>query len=204
MKNKKISRSFFERSAGEVAKDLLGKIFVRIINGKKFKFRIVETEAYFSESDPASRASKGKNKISEMMWSKPGNILIYNVHKYKMFNFVTDKEGVASAVLIRALEPLDFNLNCLTLNLLRKINKKKNKKQSPPLRICSGPGLLTEALEINKEDFHGKNFFDLEEIGLLNGEKNFEIERAFRVGVTEDLPEKYRFYIKYNKCISKK
>src|SRR6056297_455640 len=108
MEKNKISRDFFERPADVVAKDLLGKVLVRKIDGKTFKARIVETEAYFSENDPASRASKGKTKISEMMWESPGRILVYNVHMYKMFNFVTYKKGKASAVLIRALEPLNF------------------------------------------------------------------------------------------------
>src|SRR6056297_594471 len=103
-----ISREFFERPADVVARDLLGKILVRKINGKIYKGKIVETEAYFGEEDPASRASKGKTKISEMMWESPGKILVYNVHMYKMFNFVTYKKGKASAVLIRALEPLNF------------------------------------------------------------------------------------------------
>lgn len=180
--NKEIARTFFKRPADIVAKDLLGKILVRKINGKFFRARIVETEAYFGEEDPASRASKGKNKISEMMWESPGKIMVYNVHKYKMFNFVTDQERVASAVLIRALEPINFSLR------------------------CSGPGLLTESLKINKEDFHGKSIFDLDEISLetLDREKNFEIKRSFRIGVRKDLPEKHRYYIKGNKFISKK
>ncbi len=179
---KKITKEFFDRRADIVAKELLGKILIRKINEKIYKGKIVETEAYFAEEDPASRASKGKNKISEMMWASPGKILIYNVHMYKMFNFVTDNEGKASAVLIRAIEPLNFS------------------------ERTSGPGLLTKSLRINKEDFHGKDLFELEEIGLENSSQGevFEIKESFRVGVKKDLSEKYRFYIKGNKFVSKK
>ena len=198
---KEITKEFFERPADVVAKDLLGKILIRRVNGNVFRARIVETEAYFGERDPASRASKGKTKISEMMWEKPGKILVYNVHMYKMFNFVTDQEEVASAVLIRALEPLNFSERTLTHKPAREMIKKQD---SLP-RICSGPGLLTRALGINKEDFHGKDLFEIDEIGLEgNEEKDFEIQPSYRVGVTKDLPEKYRFYIKGNKYISKK
>jgi len=177
-----MTRDFFERPADVVARDLLGKVLIRRTKERVFRARIVETEAYFSENDPASRASKGKNKISEMMWSDPGKILIYNVHMYKMFNFVTDKKGKASAVLIRALEPLNFSLR------------------------CSGPGLLTRSLGINKEDFHGKDLFEIENIEIKESDENkdFEIQPAYRVGVTRDLPEKYRFYIKGNKFVSKR
>src|SRR6056297_1398351 len=179
--DKKISRGFFERPADVVARELLGKVLVRKIKGKKYIGKIVETEAYFSEKDSASRASKGKTKISEMMWKEPGRILVYNVHMYKMFNFVTDKKGKASAVLIRAIEPLNFSLR------------------------CHGPGLLTRSLGINKEDFHGKDLFELESIEIKESDENrdFEIQEAYRVGVTKDLPEKYRFYIKGNNFISK-
>ena len=177
-----ISREFFERPADVVARDLLGKILVRKINGKIYKGKIVETEAYFGEEDPASRASKGKTKISEMMWESPGKILVYNVHMYKMFNFVTDKKGTASAVLIRAIEPINFS------------------------ERCSGPGLLTQALGINKEDFHGSDLFEIENIEIKESDENrdFEIHPTYRVGVTKDLPEKFRFYIKGNKHISRK
>ncbi|HKL24583.1 MAG TPA: DNA-3-methyladenine glycosylase [Candidatus Nanoarchaeia archaeon] len=180
--NRKISKKFFKRPADVVAKDLLGKILTRRINGKNHKAKIVETEAYFGEKDPASRASKGKNKISEMMWESPGKILVYNVHMYKMFNVVTDKKEKASAVLIRAIEPLNFQ------------------------ERCSGPGLLTRSLGINKENFHGKDLFEIENIEIKESDENrdFEIQKAYRVGVTKDLPAKYRFYIKGNKYVSRK
>src|SRR6056297_3348239 len=157
-----ISREFFERPADVVARDLLGKVLVRRVNGQEYRGKIVETEAYFSENDPASRASKGKTKVSEMMWESPGRILIYNVHMYKMLNFVTDKKGIASAVLIRAIEPLNFQERCSTHKPAREINKKQN---SLP-RICSGPCLLTRSLGINKEDFHGKDLFEIENIEI--------------------------------------
>lgn len=174
-----INRNFFERNAEIVAKELLGKILIRKINGKILKAKIVETEAYFGENDPASRASKGKNKISEMMWQEPGKILVYNVHMYNMFNLITDKKGTPSAVLIRAIEPLNFDSK------------------------CCGPGLLTNSLNLDKR-FHGKNLFEIDDLNIENNNENFEIVKSFRVGVTKDLEIPMRFYIKDNKFISKK
>jgi len=175
----KLNQSFFKRNSKIVAKELLGKILIRKISGKILKARIIETEAYLDENDPGSRASKGKNKISEMMWAEPGRILIYNVHKYKMFNIVTGKKAKASAVLIRALEPLNFKAR------------------------CSGPGLLTNTLKINNK-FHGKFIFELNNLYLVDDNFDFEIFKAFRIGLKKDLPEKLRYYIKENKYISKK
>jgi len=96
-----------------------------------------------------------------------------------MLNFVTGKNREASAVLIRALEPLNF-----------------------PLR-CNGPGLLTAALKINK-DFNGKNFSDelyVKEPDFYD--VGFEIGSSKRIGVKNDLNENLRFYIKGNKFVSK-
>jgi DNA-3-methyladenine glycosylase len=169
----KIGKEFFSRKADIVAKELLGKVLV--VNNKRAK--IVETEAYFGKEDPASRASKGENKVSKMMMEEAGRVLVYNVHKYKMLNFVTGKKGVANAVLIRAVEPLNFNSR------------------------CSGPGLLTISLGIENK-FHGKMLG--QEIYIENNKSDFEIIRKKRIGVTKDLDIPLRFYIKDNFCVSKK
>ncbi|MCF7910694.1 DNA-3-methyladenine glycosylase [Candidatus Pacearchaeota archaeon] len=178
----KLNKEFFSRNADIVAKELLGKVLIRKINGKKLKARIVETEAYFSENDPASRACQNGD-LRKTMLMKAGTILVYGVHNNWLVNFVTGNLEKAEAVLIRALEPLNFEGN------------------------CKGPGLLTKALGIDKY-FHKKNLFSGDlwiEEPIKNKEKeNFEIDSGFRIGVKKDLPEKLRFYIKNNKHVSKK
>jgi len=176
----KLNKKFFQRSADLVAKDLLGKILVRKINGKRFRTRIVETEAYFGEEDPASRASRGKTPTFEVMWDNAGKILIYNVHKYFMFCIVTGKKGQSEAILIRALEPLNCDLN------------------------FKGPGLLSNSLRINKT-FNKKDICNLGDLWIEEGdENNFEIIETYRIGVNEKNPLTLRFYIKDNKYVSKK
>ncbi len=169
-----MDKSFFDRNPEIVAKELLGKIL--IVNN--LRARIVETEAYFGEYDPASWASKGDNKVSRMMNEEFGKILIYNVHKYKMLNFVTGKIGQKGAVLIRAVEPLNFQAK------------------------CTGPGLLTIALGIN-DKFHGCEIG--KKIKLVDCKEIIEnIAKTSRIGVRQDLEKPLRFYIKNNKYISKK
>ncbi len=141
------------------------------------KARIVEDEAYFDESDPASWARFGKRKDNVAMWMKPGIILVKNVHKHFMLNFVTETEGKAGAVLIRALEPMNFNAR------------------------CSGPGLLTAVLKIDK-GFNGKEFS--KELYLEDSDDEFEIGKSFRIGVSKDLRKQLRFYIKGNGFISRR
>lgn len=171
----KLGRDFFARDAETVAKELLGKILN--LNGKKAK--IVETEAYYGKEDPASKASKSNGDLSATMAMAPGIILVYGVHNNWLVNFVTGKEGDAQAVLIRALEPLNFKDN------------------------CRGPGLLTKALNI-KKDFHKKDLFQIKKVYFEDNDEKFEIHESFRIGVSKDLPKKLRFYIKDNKHVSRK
>jgi len=139
-----LNKSFFERKAEIVAKELLGKILVRKFKSRKLKARIVETEAYYDENDPASRACRGGN-LRKVMESQAGKILVYGVHNNWLINFVTGNEGKAEAVLVRALEPLNFQTR------------------------TNGPGLLTKALNIDKS-FHDKDIFSCKELWLEDSE----------------------------------
>lgn len=179
MKFERINNDFFERPADLVAKDLLGKILTRRIKGEILKARIVETEAYFDENDPASRARQNGD-LRKTMLMPAGTILVYGVHNNWLINFVTNKNGKAEAVLIRALEPLNFNAN------------------------LSGPGLLTKHFNIDKK-FH-KEKIPHEDLWVehSNPGDDFDIAGSFRIGVKKDLPEKLRFYIKNNKHVSRK
>ena len=122
---------FFNRPADIVARELLGTIIIRKIHGKEKQVIIVETEAYFDERDPASRACFNGDLRATMLM-EGGTILVYGIHNNWLVNIVTGNKGIASAVLIRAVEPLNFN------------------------ERCNGPGLLTRALSIGKE-FHKLN-----------------------------------------------
>ena len=83
-----LPKTFYERSPDNVARYLLGKSLVRKFEGKIIDSMIVETEAYFGERDPASRAFNGKKRYNLMMWDEPGRLFIYNVHKYWMMNVI--------------------------------------------------------------------------------------------------------------------
>lgn len=174
--SKKLQKEFFSHDAKTIARELLGKILVRKIDGKILKAKIVETEAYFDEKDPGSRARQNGD-LRETMLMKPGTILVYGVHNNWLVNFVTNSEGKAEAVLLRALEPLNFNGK------------------------CSGPGLLTKGMKIDK-GFHKKNIFEQKDLWTEeNNKDNFEIAESFRIGLRKDLLGKMRFYIKGNKFV---
>ncbi len=174
-----LEKNFFERKAEIVARELLGKVIVRNLGKEKLKAKIVETEAYYDETDPASRARQNGN-LRRTMQDEAGTILVYGVHNNWLINFVTGKKGKAEAVLLRAVEPLNFKAK------------------------TNGPGLLCKALKIDKS-FHDKDVFDIKDLWLEDSKnEKLEITEAKRIGVREDLEKPLRFYIKDNNWVSRK
>lgn len=103
-----LPRAFFGRDTETVAKDLLGKLIVRQPrNGSMQVARIVEVEAYLGLRDLASHARRGPTPRAAIMFGPPGYLYVYLIYgMYHCMNFVTEPEGDAGAVLIRAAEPV--------------------------------------------------------------------------------------------------
>jgi len=113
-----LSRAFFARPTVEVAHDLLGKTLVRRLDGTAagadsveagvlVLARIVEVEAYLGERDAASHARRGPTPRAAIMFGPPGHLYVYLIYgMHNCMNFVTEPDGCAGAVLIRAAEPL--------------------------------------------------------------------------------------------------
>lgn len=121
--------SFYTRDAETVAKKLLGQILVVNLNSLEQRSRIVETEAYIGTHDLACHASKGRTKRTEIMFGEAGRAYIYLTYgMYNMLNIVTGHHD-GQAVLIRAVEPLNYEGDtkgpgklCKTLGITRTLN----------------------------------------------------------------------------------
>ncbi len=188
-----LPQSFYSRDTLIVARELLGKVFHRHTTNAVFTARIVETEAYIAKNDPACHAFNGKTRRNEVMFGPPGFAYVYFTYgMHYCLNFVTEPEGAAAAVLIRALEPLSG------IEIM-KINRKTNIITN----LCSGPAKLTQALSITKSDnglplFKGN--FIVEDDGFLD----FEITTTSRIGIKQGTEFPWRFYIKDSPYISPK
>lgn len=201
-----LDKDYFQKDALYLAKDLLGKILVREIDGKIIKSRIVETEAYIGNGDKACHAYNGRRtKRTEVLYSEGGIAYIYLIYgMYNCLNVVTGIKEEAEAVLIRALEPLnefDYISN-------KRFNKDfDNLTKAQKLALTNGPGKLCKALLIDRE----LNAIKLYEKGKLylidDGFKDFGVVKTKRIGIDyaeEAIHFPWRFYIEGNKYVSKK
>lgn len=136
----RVHRGFFERSALQVAPDLLGRTLVRILpTGARLAVRIVETEAY-EQDDPASHAFRGLTPRNAVMFGPSGHLYVYFVYgMHWCANVVAGANGEGSAVLLRAGEPLEGTGEM-----------QGNRGGRTPLTI--GPARLAQALALSGTD----------------------------------------------------
>ena len=201
-----IKQEFYNRSALDVAKDLLGKVLVREVDGKVLKGRIVETEAYIGATDKACHAYNGRRtKRTEPLYEEGGVSYIYFIYGlYHCFNVVTNEKDVAEAVLVRAIEPLN------EFDYVAKIryNKEYNELTKTQIKnLTNGPSKLCLAYLIDRDI----NVLKLYEKGPIYIEDDnyyeFEIVDTKRIGIDYAEEAKdflWRFYIKDNHFVSKK
>jgi DNA-3-methyladenine glycosylase len=132
-----LKQDFFNRSTQMVARELLGKKLVRIIENQKICGIITETEAYIGENDLGCHARAGRTNRTNVMYGPPGHAYVYFTYGvHWMLNVVTENVDFPAAVLIRAVKPVEG---------LEIINQKR------PAGDTNGPAKLTQAFAINGE-----------------------------------------------------
>jgi len=182
---RKLSRAFYDRDTVVVARELLGKYLVHVSDGVERIGRIVEDEAYLGPHDRAAHSARGLTERTKIMFGPPGHAYVYLIYgMYYCMNVVTEREGHASAVLLRAVEPVK-NIDGRT----------------------QGPGLLCKAMRIgrsrNGHDLVSDDFY----IADPPEEEPLTIIKRPRVGVAYAKhwqKRLLRFYIKGNPFVSKK
>ncbi len=189
-----------------MAKDLLGKILVREIDGKIISGKIVEVEAYIGPDDKGAHTYGNKRtKRTEAMFGEAGRTYIYLIYgMYNCINAVTSEVDKPEAVLIRALEPAT-GLEEMSLKRFKKSFEELTKQEVK--NLADGPGKLCMALDIdrtlNAEDLNGDKIY----IEYPETEEDFTILKSRRVGIDYAEEAKdylWRFYIEDNRYVSVK
>jgi DNA-3-methyladenine glycosylase len=181
---RRLPRSFYDRDTVEVARELLGKFLVRSSEGIARIGRIVEVEAYVGPNDLACHSSRGMTERNRAMFGPPGRAYVYLVYGiHCCMNFVTEAEGHASAVLLRAVEPVS--------NVFGPTNG--------PGRLCRAMGIERS---LNAHDLTGDELF----VAGAPADERIAIVRRPRIGVDYAgawARRLLRFYIRGNPFVSK-
>ncbi|MGQ0568185.1 MAG: DNA-3-methyladenine glycosylase [Armatimonadota bacterium] len=184
-------RRFFARNSIVVAQSLLGHLLVHETPAGPLVGRVVETEAYCGPDDPASHAYR-RTLRSEIMFGRPGIAYVYlSYGVHRCLNVVTDSDGRAGAVLLRAIEPLQG------IALMQ-----RRVRAGPPARAASGPGRLTAAMAIdlthNGADLTSPPLFlaygDRRRIGIVAGP---------RIGISAATDRRWRFGLARHPSLSR-
>ncbi|MBC7225722.1 MAG: DNA-3-methyladenine glycosylase [Thermoflexales bacterium] len=192
-----LPRDFFARDTLQVARDLLGQVLVRLLDGERLSGRIVEVEAYIGEDDLASHARFGRTSRNEAMYGPPGHAYVYQIYGlHHCLNIVTEAEGFPAAVLIRALEPLEG---------LEQMRQRRG--VADPVLLTAGPARLCQAMEIDrrldKADMCAPDAVLFVDAGAPVPDD--QVATGPRVGVQGDLRARtvpWRFYIRDHPCVS--
>lgn len=194
--SKILSREFYSRAPLVVAREIIGKKLVRTLAGNsELSGIIVEAEAYGGAHDPASHAYRGKTARNEVMFGEPGHAYVYFTYgAHYCLNFVTkSKMYNASAVLVRAIEPVDG------IEVME-----DNRGTDVVTQLTSGPGKLCQAFCIDKS-LNGVDLTKIdsairvEDVGIKP-----HIARSIRIGISVAVQRKWRFYAISNLHVSKR
>lgn len=194
----KLTRDFYTRAdVTQISQELLGKYLFTNIGGQITAGMIVETEAYCGRGDKACHANNKRTPRTEVMYAEGGKAYVYLCYGiHHLFNIVTNVEGTADAVLIRAVEPVEG----IDWMLLRRNMAK------PKTTLTAGPGSLSAALGITTK-YYGQDLLGdtiwVEDHGIIVAPQ--DIIASPRVGVAyagEDALRPWRYRIKGNNWTS--
>lgn len=187
--------SFFKRDTIKVAKELLGKVLIRKIGKNEYlSGKIVEVEAYMGDHDPACHAYQKVTGRSSTLYEDGGTIYLYFIYgNYYCFNIVTEAKEIGSAVLIRAVEPLEG------IEIMKNLRPKVRNIHD----LTNGPSKFCLAFDIDKR-FNGKKLTkDLIFVSNPVKKEKFEIKASKRIGINVGENFLYRFFIKGNPFVTK-
>jgi DNA-3-methyladenine glycosylase len=190
-----LPRRLYARPVVRVARELLSKRLIRTSAEGVTAGRIVEVEAYLARDDPANHAHRGQTRRNASMFGPPGHAYVYAIHARFCLNVVTEPAGVPSAVLIRAVEPLEG------IELMQ-----QRRGTTDLTNLARGPARLCEAFAIDRT-LDGWDLTRGERLWLASDadppREPARIATAARVGVTAARDLQLRFFRDGNPFVSR-
>jgi DNA-3-methyladenine glycosylase len=157
-----LTADFFNRDPRWVARALLGKLLVRQMPREVLAGRVVETEAYLGQNDAAAHATAGRTARNSVVFGPPGHAYVYFIYgNHYCLNVSCLPEGTPGCVLFRALEPVAGIERMAEERGIELARDKNLAKISTLKKISSGPGRLSEALEITRSRDNGKSLVSM-------------------------------------------
>ena len=185
--------AFYERETTVVARELLGHYLCRRDGGGWTYGRIVETEAYRGEDDPACHAASGLTPRNRPMYGAPGRSYVYFTYgMHHLLNAVTEEEGFPGAVLIRALEPVR--------GLDRMARRRGGRLR--PRDLTGGPAKLCRALGLDLS-WNDRSLTRGDLVICRGDGAPRRIASGTRVGIRKGRDRPWRFWDPESDCVSR-
>lgn len=194
MTRRLLPAAFYARDTEFVARDLLGATLECTVRRARCRGRIVETEAYTGEDDPACHAAAGRTARTGVLYGPPGYAYVYFVYgMHWCVNAVTRRTGLPSAVLIRAVEPLEG---------VAVMRRRRDGRRDADL--TNGPGKLCEAFGITGPRHNGLSLRS-PKLRILEGARvpDADVEVTQRIGISKAVEEPLRWIVKSSRFLSK-
>ncbi|HSA93903.1 MAG TPA: DNA-3-methyladenine glycosylase [Terriglobales bacterium] len=192
-----LSRAIYTRDPRRVARQLLGKVLVRMRGRKRLAGRIVEVEAYLGKGDAAAHAAAGPTARNRVLFGAPGHAYVYFIYgNHYCLNVSCLPAGEAGCVLIRALEPIAG---------LEDMARARHLPGGAGMRrLTSGPGRLCQALDITRARDNGKDLASRRSDLFLcdDGFKPRRVALTRRIGIRKSAEMPLRYVIAGNAFVS--
>lgn len=199
-----VDSKFYLGDPREVARGLLGKVLVRREHGKYLAGRIVETEAYLGQDDPAAHAAAGRTARNHVLFGPPGRAYVYLAYgNHWCLNVSTLPDGEAGGVLFRALEPL---AGLAEMAHARGLDSAAVEEMRTLRLLASGPGRLSQALGVTRLRDNDKDLTDPASDLMIVGDgfRPRQIVTTRRIGLTKAVEHPLRYVIAGNEFVSGK
>ncbi len=200
-----LAPDFFARDPRIVARELLGKLVVRRMGRQTLAGRIVETEAYLGQGDPAAHSASGRTSRNAVIFGPPGRAYVYFIYgNHYCLNVTCLPDGEAGCVLFRALEPV-AGIAAMAKARGLDLDPDDGFDGADLRRLTNGPGKLTQALGITRAGHNGVDLTDPTQALWLadDGHPSPRTRTTARVGVSKAVARRLRYLAVGNSFVSK-